>query len=386
MNKQGAAVIGLGHSPVSRFNDVPLGLLAVAAAQSALDAAKVRTDQVNGVVSATGAAFRTDAPMYDGTHFVSSEFLHGTLGLDARWEGRSTGMVSQSFIDAVVAIESGLVDYVLVSRSLYSSRGGYGHTAGSHASGLDQFIAPYGVFYPSSYGRMWHRYQDMYGRGTREEMASFVIRSRANGLGWAHNFWSQAGGKELSFEQYMNARLVSSPLCLFDCDIPVQASAAFVLTSAERARDHCDRPAYVLGVSSPPSSESDFTRTLDGEIVAGRRVASELWRNSGLSIGDIDTANLYDGFSFITIMWLEAFGFCARGEGFAFLGDDAFPLNTSGGSIGAGRTHGVAHLMESALQVMGRADGRQVSEADVALSAVGPLLHGAAVLFGREPR
>jgi acetyl-CoA acetyltransferase len=179
-------------------------------------------------------------------------------------------------------------------------------------------------------------------------------------------------------------------MSLYDCDIPLQGAAAFVLTRDDLARDLPNPPAYVLGVSSPPPGmpTDNEAYALDDEEELGARTAEVLWADSGLGVGDVDLANLYDGFSFITMVWLECMGFCGRGEAFDFVQGDRtsltgeLPLNPGGGNLGAGRMHGVAHLMDSIRQVTGRAGGAQVSDARVALSVIGAQRSAGALLFG----
>ena len=101
--------------------------------------------------------------------------------------------------------------------------------------------------------------------------------------------------------------------------------------------------------------------------MALRDASAMLWERSDLTPADVDVAELYDGFSFITLCWLEALGFCAQGEGGAFVEggaaiarDGALPLNTHGGQLSAGRLHGFGFLHEACVQLWGRGDERQV--------------------------
>jgi acetyl-CoA acetyltransferase len=139
-------------------------------------------------------------------------------------------------------------------------------------------------------------------------------------------------------------------------------------------------------VASGGVAELTYAREREG----GARVALELWRDTGLRQADVSVANLYDGFSIITMLWLEALGFCDPGEAFEFIQDGRIaldgklPLNPCGGSLGAGRMHGAAHLVDSIQQVQGRAGQRQVPGAQVALTSIGPASVGACIMFASE--
>ncbi|MFD7880141.1 thiolase family protein [Streptomyces sp. NPDC059766] len=390
--KHNVAVTGIGHSRILRRPDVPLGKLAVEAAETAIADAGLKISDIDGVICTPSVPFDMDVAPRDGHHFVSADLMITALGLRPRWGLNHQRMVAQSMIEAVHALEAGVCDYALVVRALHNPAGSYGHTSTQGAKGTGQFRLPYGQFYPGTWGQMWHRYRDRYNSGSREQMASFVIRSREHGLLNPDSYWAQYKPEPLTMEKYLAGATVASPLTLFDCDIPIQGAAAFVLTRDDRAQDGPNAPAYVLGVSNPPvplPTDLDVYG-LDEEEQLGARTAEVLWADAGLGPADVDVANLYDGFSFIAMVWLEAMGFCGRGEAFEFVQGERtsltgkLPLNTGGGNLGAGRMHGVAHLMDSIRQVSRRAGAAQVADADVALAVVGPQKSGGAVLFGAQ--
>ena len=126
------------------------------------------------------------------------------------------------------------------------------------------------------------------------------------------------------------------------------------------------------------------------QLFAGS-IGKELWQSTGMGPDDIDTANLYDGFSFVVYLYLEALGFCGEGEAFEFVQGSRtslkgpLPLNTSGGNLGEGRLHGAAHITEAVLQAQGRAGVRQVSDAHLTLATAGIRSWGQAFVFSHEP-
>ena len=152
----------------------------------------------------------------------------------------------------------------------------------------------------------------------------------------------------------MTSRMISYPLCIHDCDIPVQACAAFVLTNEERAKDLRNPPVYVRGTSAPVGAPKSLVMSLEEFMGCGAMVGRHLWRQAGVGPEDVSIANLYDGFSMLTPMWAEALGFCGEGEGFSWMNETSLPLNTSSGNLGSGRTHGISQMLDSVLQLMGR--------------------------------
>jgi len=109
-----------------------------------------------------------------------------------------------------------------------------------------------------------------------------------------------------------------------------------------------------------------------------RAFAWRLYGDAGVGPGDLQFANLYDGFTVVTPMWVENFGLCGRGEALPWMTADriavegSFPLNTSGGSNGVGRTHGVSLHYDAVLQIQGRAGKRQVRNHDLCIAESGP--------------
>jgi acetyl-CoA acetyltransferase len=391
--KHSAAVVGVGHSRVLRYDDVALGKLTLEACAAAIADAGLKVSDIDGVACAPLQPFDSESASYEGRDVVTINFVIRGLGLDVRWGQDVPGLAGQSFIEAVRAIEAGACDYALVFRSLHSPKGSYGFTRKAGSRGRrGQFSVSYGVTPLSMFAPWWHEYRDTYGTGSREQMATFVVQERKNGLLYEHGYWRQHKPAEVTVEDYLSSPIVSTPMCLLDCDIPVQGCAAFVLTTADRAADLPGPAAYVAGVSAPPLAASGRVAELTyaREREGGSRVARELWRDSGLGPGDVSVANLYDGFSIITMLWLEALGFCGPGEAFDFIQggrialDGQLPLNPSGGSLGAGRMHGAAHLVDSIQQVQDRAGARQVPGAQLALTSIGPASIGACILFARE--
>jgi acetyl-CoA acetyltransferase len=271
----------------------------------------------------------------------------------------------------------------IATRAMGLPRGQYHAAPGAEVSGEAQYFAPYHLFAATqTHALAYQRYQRRYG-AQREHMATLAVNSRENAL---RNEMAFFHDRPLTVEDYMSARMISSPLCLYDCDIPVFGAAAIVLCSRDRARDCQNAPAYVLGFGQQTSRQPRLggsLYTLHDYMELGGRTASRVWESAGIGPKEVNVAELYDGFSPSVWYWLEAAGFCEEGEAFQFIQggtialDGDLPVNTFGGSLSEGRMHGMGHVIEAVRQVSGRAAARQVLGAEVAVVFDGsPMLRG----------
>jgi acetyl-CoA acetyltransferase len=230
------------------------------------------------------------------------------------------------------------------------------------------------------------RYQKQYG-ARREHMAAYVLTARHGANRNPHAVFRNT---PLTMDEYMSCRMVADPLCLFDCDIPVDGAAAIIVTTGERARDLGVRPAYITGLGQAGWNPLAPTQ-LDEIMNTAATLGAQLWASSGVTPRDVKAAMLYDGFAPDVYFWLEGLGFCKQGEAYEWIQGGRIeqggelPVNTFGGSISEGRLHGIGHWVEGALQVQGRAYGRQVSDAEHILVATGATGHGSGAILSREP-
>jgi acetyl-CoA acetyltransferase len=200
--------------------------------------------------------------------------------------------------------------------------------------------------------------------------------------------------KPMTLEQHQASPLIADPLRLLDCSLETDGATAVVLTTRERARDLPRRPVSLMGYGEghghPPTSithKRDMTRIEGLEIAAKRAFA-----RAGLGPADIDCAQLYDGFTWVVLASLEAVGFCAHGEGGAFVRDGrielggALPINTSGGLLSEGHCSGANLVSEAVRQLRREVEpGRQVPDCETVLvTAEGDFHEGAALILGVE--
>ena len=233
-------------------------------------------------------------------------------------------------------------------------------------------------------------YQQRYG-ATREDMATVVVEARRAGSSIA---WSHWAGKPLTVDDYMEARMIAEPLSVLDCDLPVTGVGAFVLTSAERARD-LPQPAGLRGRLRPgPLPAPQRPRalvTLDEIMEGGRPAVANLWESSGLDPGRRRRTPALRRVLALRLLLAGGPRLLPGGEAHRFVQDGAItagsgrPFLSGGGALGNGRMHGMPQMLECYLQLSGRAGDRQLDRADVGLACQATPNFGGAVLYTSSP-
>ena len=253
-----------------------------------------------------------------------------------------------------------------------------------------QWSRPWGLLRPvDEIAMLTRRYMHEYG-GTRDHLANVAIAARKHAN---RNPAATMHDKPLTREQYMAARWISEPLCLFDNCLETDGAVAAVITTVERARDLRQPPvlvhAYGQGLNTQHQTMTNYFRDdpLEGPAWACSRV---LWRNADFGPDDVKVAQLYDAFSPLIPLSLEGYGFCKRGEGGDFTNDGALewpdgrlPTNTSGAGMSEAYVHGFNLIAEGVRQIRGTSTS-QVDGADTCLVTSGEGVPTSALLL-RKP-
>jgi len=253
-----------------------------------------------------------------------------------------------------------------------------------------QWTRPFGIIRPvDEIAMLTRRYMHEYG-GTRDHLANVAIAFRKHA---ARNPASTMGHKPLTRDDYLNARWISEPLCLFDNCLETDGALAVVLTSAERARDCPHPPALVHAFAQglPPQHQT-MTNFFTDDPLRGPAwtAARRLWANADVGPEDVNVAQLYDAFSPLIPLSLEGYGFCARGEGGPFTDNGAIegpdgrlPVNTAGGGMSEAYVHGFNLVLEGVRQVRGTSTC-QVPKVDVSLVTSGEGVPTSALILTRD--
>jgi acetyl-CoA acetyltransferase len=387
-----AGISGIGLSQVGRrLGRSPLSLTVDAALEAIADAGLTTAD-IDGISTWPGAF--AASPGFSG---VGCWEMQDALGLDLNWF--SGGMESHGQLGAVInacaAIKAGMASHVLCFRTVWESTA---QTAGRRASvvgtgsdridGAQQWMVPFGAVSAANWCAMIaRRHFHEYGT-TREQLGALAVNQRANAALNPKAIFREP----LTIAQYLEARPISDPLCLLDCDIPVDGSTAVIVSRADAAPDLRAPLLRIAAQHSALTGRPYWDQYEDLTSMAGAGAAQGLWRQTDLTVNDVGVAGIYDGFTILTVVWLEALGVCGKGEAGPFVEggkriarDGQFPLNTGGGQLSAGRLHGFGHLHEVCLQLRGDAGDRQVPGGpSVGLVAAGGGELGGALLLTRD--
>jgi len=378
-----ACITGIGQSQIGRrlYRD-PLELTLDACVAAIRDAG-LTTRDIDGLSTYPGMA-ATPAG-FSGAHATQ---VHDALRLEVGWYGSGIETSGQlgSVINACLAVGAGLANHVLCFRSVWegSAQGSKGRKASMpgagrggdfRASGIMEWTLPF--YAPSA--AVWiamfaQRHFHQFGT-TREQLAQIALNGRRNAALNPAAIYRDP----MTIDDYFNARIISTPFCLFDCDVPADGATAVIVSRRERARDLRRKPIGVEAVGTALRGRPSWDQFDDLSTMANRDAAAHMWTRTDLKPSDVDVAQLYDGFSFLALSWLEALGFCPVGEGGPFIEggariarDGELPLNTHGGQLSAGRLHGYGFLHEACVQLWEEGGDRQVANHPrVAVAAAG---------------
>jgi acetyl-CoA acetyltransferase len=393
-----AVVSGIGQSDVGRrLGRSDLDLTVDACLQAIADAGLQR-DDIDGLATFPGAGVGTG-----GFAGPSSPEVQDALRLKLNWHDgglEGPGQLRAVFA-ACLAVAAGLARHVLVYRTVTEStaqgeggRQGIGGGGGSgrgvpRFSGFLQWTIPYGAVSAVNW-IAWIAQRRMHEFGlTREQLAQIALNGRRNAARNPKAIYRDP----LTLEDYLAVRMISTPLCLYDCDAPCDGSTAVVVSHADYAPD-TPRPAlHVNAIGTAIRGRPSWDQFDDMTTFAARDAAASMWARTDLRPSDVDVAELYDGFSILTMVWLEEMGLCPKGESGPFVEggarialDGAVPLNTSGGQLSAGRLHGFGMLHEACLQLRGDGGERQVpGSPEVAAVAAGGGPIAGCMLLTRGP-
>lgn len=382
-----AYITGIGQSEVGkRLERHPL-LLTVDAVKEALTDAGLSIEQIDGVATYPGRV-----PQMLGFSPVGADELIDALGIKASWYFGGGEISSQlgAIVEAAGAIRNGQARHVICYRTVYEAAAmarpdEYPMPRRDRVDGMSQWTAPFNAMSAANWVAQYAmRHVKKYGL-TREQLAQIALTGRANAL---RNPKAIMYGKPLSLDEYLEARMISEPLCLYDCDQYTDASTVVIVSAGDAVDDvHCT-PIRIAAMAGSVDRHSWD----QAEWMASYATGRDLWKRTDYKPSDVDTVQFYDGFSFLTLSWFEALGFCEVGEGGRFIEggerialDGELPLNTFGGQIGAGRLHGFGFAHESVVQLRGQGGERQIPgdpRVAIATSGGGPL--ATALLLARD--
>lgn len=354
-----AAVVGVAESDLGEVGPgfTPLDLIGQATLR-ALDDAGLEKDEVDGLFSAS--------PYYHMPTLSVGEYL----GIRPRYSD-ATNVGGSSFVShllhAASAVEAGLCETALITYGSTQRSAGGRLVSGSEAL---PYEAPYKPRYPvSMYALAAARHMHEYGT-TREQLAEVAVAARQ----WAKLNPKAFMRDDLTVDEALNSRMVSSPLTVRDCCLVTDGGGAAILTGAEKARGLKQRPVYLLGAGEA-HHHRNISQMPDLTTSAATESGARAYEMAGVGPDDVDVAMLYDAFTINTLLFLEDLGFCEKGEGGGFVSGGrispggGLAVNTSGGGLSYNHPgmYGLLLVVEAVRQLRGGCGGRQVEGAEVAL-------------------
>jgi len=381
--KDKTAVVGIGQTDFGKgLPDSELSL-ACQAISMALDDAGIAPSEVDGLASYTLEPYReVDVARNVGLGDITWFSQVGFGG------GAGCGVVGQAAMAVATGQCAVAVAWRARKRSSAASRPWA--QAAARISDGGMWSRPFGVLRPvDEIALLTRRYMHEYG-ATRDHLANIAIAFRKHA---ARNPASTMGHKPMTRDDYLNARWISEPLCLFDNCLETDGGLAVVIVSAERARDLKRPPAYIHSFAQglPPQHQT-MTNYFTDDPLRGPAwtAAKRMWDIADVTPADVKVAQLYDAFSPLIILSLEGYGFCARGEGGPFTDDGGIewpdgrlPVNTAGGGMSEAYVHGFNLILEGVRQIRGSSTA-QVEGADVSLVTSGEGVPTSAVIFTKD--
>ncbi len=394
-----AVISGIGQSDIGRRLGRSDLDLTVEASLAAIEDAGLRREDIDGL--STYPAMGMGPPGFGGP---SGPEVQDALRLSLNWHdggGEGPGQM-RAVMAAALAVAAGLARHVLVYRTVSegSAQGTGGREpmggrppadgqAGARSAprfgGFMQWTLPFGAVSAANWlALVAQRRMHEFGL-TREQLGQIALNGRRNAALNPKAIYTAP----MTMDDYLAARMITTPLCLFDCDAPCDGSTVVIVSHRDVAGD-LDHPAVqVNALGTALRGRPSWDQFDDMTTMAARDAAASMWERTELTPDDVDTAQLYDGFSILTMVWLESLGFCGRGEsgpfvegGAAIARDGRLPLNTAGGQLSGGRLHGFGLIHEACLQLRGEGGERQVVRPGGRMPEVAAVANGGGPIAG----
>jgi acetyl-CoA acetyltransferase len=361
------AIVGAGLSATGRVPGRSPLRLAADASLAALDDAGLRRDQIDGVLA---------CPAFASPFHRFSVALSEYLGIQPTFSNTlqvSGATASTMFNLAAAAIAGGLAETILIAGgdSLLTGLTPDMALRSMSESRDQQYEMPFGIPVANTFAMTARRHMHEYGT-TPEQLAQVAVTQREH----ARRTPGAQMTAPIDIDDVLGSGWVTTPYHKLDCSLISDGGAAFVVTSAERARAlGARRAVYILGCGECYTHEHVFlmpSLTVTGAVASSARARAM----AGCTPGEIDVAGVYDCFTGTVIMMLEDLGFCPKGEGGRFVEDGqmtyggAIPCNTHGGLLSfahSGIPGALFHFHEVIGQLRGECGARQVAGAELGL-------------------
>ena len=371
----GAAIAGLGMTEMTReYTYSATGLAGIAVRQAIADAG-LGKDDIDGLFINAGVTNSISTGLQTSLGFRNLKLLNHMNAA-----GSTAGQMIQY---ASLAIQAGMASHVVCVfaddplKPGTSAGAAYGGT-GRPATGMASLPGAYGFFSGAntSYALAARRHMGLYGT-THDQLGAVAVSTRD----WATLNPAAMQRNPMTLDDYHGSRWIVEPFHLFDCTLVSNGAVAVVVTSSERARELQQPPVYVAGMGQGHPG-NPRQQGCENEVNTGAQIARDTaYGMAGVGPNDIDIRELYDCYTYTTLVTLEDYGFCEKGEGGAFVEDGklgpggSHPTNTGGGQLSGYYMWGMTPVSEAVIQTRGHGGDRQVDKRDhVLVSTQGGIL------------
>lgn len=392
MLKKGIVIAGVGETEQGVISDRGSFELLAEVTRITLEDAGVTLAEVDGMVTAFSFV---ESTLMHATTFCDYLGFHPGYFASVAVGGATAPLMA---VQAAMAIDAGLAEAVLCVRGDNTRSGisSSGMIAMAREMSHGAYEAPYGLTTIGGYGLLAQRY--MHEHSVPQEALAAVVATQSE---HAALKWNAMLRNVVTVEDVMNDRWIATPFHAMDCSLVSDGAAAFLITTAERAKSMKRKPVYITGIGEGYSHQYiSSAESVDGVRQGLGRAGRRAMEVAGVTPQDLDVVEIYDSFSFTPLIALEGFGVCGPGEagdwvleGHAKLGGK-LPMNTHGGLIRQAHLGAMHHIVEATLQLRGEADdtnrgggNHQVPDAKLAITngSGGILAATSALVLSSEP-
>ncbi|HSV40884.1 MAG TPA: thiolase family protein [Nocardioidaceae bacterium] len=384
MSGQGAAIAGLGITEVGKVYGRSATDFAADAVRRAAADAGIGVSDIDGLLVSSG--LKRDVS-------ITLQRVLGLRDLRLLTEMNAFGASAGAMVaHAAAAVTSGMADTVACVfadaplKPKVSAGASYTGRSAKPLSGFASYLVASGITNANArYALATRRHMETFGT-TSEQLGAIAVSQRA----WAAHNPLATLREPLTLEEHQASRWIAEPLHLLDCCLVSNGGAAVIVTMADRARDLAQPPVNILGWGQGHPGQVN-ERNSDFGLRTGAAISGPTaFKMAGIQVADVDLLELYDCYTFTVLVTLEDYGFCAKGEGGAFVengrtgpGGD-LPVNTGGGQLSSFYLWGMTPLTEAVIQGRGQAGERQVAKRDVIVASGngGVLDHHSTLVLG----
>ncbi len=347
-------IVGVGETPYTRNSGRTTRAMGVEAMRNAMADAGLKNTDIDGMLS------------YHGNDSIPSTTLATDLGIRLNFymDCSGGGSSTEALVGiAMGVIEAGMCKTVAIFRSMngYTEAriGGTGRAL-PPTRGSALMSSPYGLASAAQmFAMSFMRHQMEFGT-TSEQLAHVKVAHSKHASNNPKAYYK----RRVTVDDVMSSRWISKPLHLLDCCVETDNATCIIVTSADRAKDTKQRPAHIMSVAGRTSKPRVDWHWGHGPIttVAGKYAKDIVFPNAEIGPEDVDITGSYDAFTYTTMLQLEDYGFCKKGEGGDYVSSGIIelggkrPNNTNGGHLCEGYTHGMNMVIENVRQLRWQAD------------------------------